>query len=501
MRVSAKIGYGIGQLSDGAKQAAFNTFLFFYYNQVLGLSGSLAGTAALLALVADAITDPMIGQISDRFRSRWGRRHPFMLAGALPFGMAMYLLFSPPEGLTEYGLFGWMLGGAIAVRMMLTLFFVPHLSLGAELVKDYHERTSLIGYRIFFTYVGVFFCSVIGFIVFFPPTEAFPNGMLNAASYPKFGLFCGVVGSLAMLWTVIATRKAISDLQQPCSEPAKHHPLLAFLQVFQSLRLKSFRVLFSVTLLISTFAGVIQTLLVYVAIYVFEFQPEHLAGLAASVVIGILFASPVAQWLSRRLDKRGALTACVLIASVFAFTPITLYLVGVLQALESNQKLLLVLSFNGFSQIFFIAYVILLDSMLSDIIDENELNTGRREEGTFFAARSFATKASYGFGSFFAGIGLDIIHFPQSASPDNVPPEAVTSLAILAGPVMFLMFVSTILISRHYPLTQQRHREISAAIKAKKMPVPEFDGAAVADGAMATDEAMAPDEAVATNHC
>jgi len=90
MRVSAKIGYGIGQLSDGAKQAAFNTFLFFYYNQVLGLSGSLAGTAALLALVADAITDPMIGQISDRFRSRWGRRHPFMLAGALPFGMAMY---------------------------------------------------------------------------------------------------------------------------------------------------------------------------------------------------------------------------------------------------------------------------------------------------------------------------------------------------------------------------------------------------------------------------
>jgi glycoside/pentoside/hexuronide:cation symporter, GPH family len=481
MKVSAKIGYGVGQLSDGAKQAAFNTFLFFYYNQVLGLSGSLAGTAALLALVADAITDPMIGQISDRFRSRWGRRHPFMLAGALPFGLAMYLLFSPPEGLSEYGLFGWMLGTAIAVRMMLTLFFVPHLSLGAELVKDYHGRTSLIGYRVFFTYAGILFCSVTGFSVFFPPTEAFPNGMLNASSYPKFGLFCGVVGSMAMLWTVMATRKAIPDLQQPSLKPAAHHPLLAFLQVFKSLRLKSFRVLFSVTLLINTFAGIIQTLLVYVAIYVFEFQPEHLAVLAASVVIGILFASTAAQGLSRRLDKRGALTACVLIASVFAFTPISLFLVGILQTLEASHKLLLVFTLNGISQIFFIAYVILLDSMLSDIIDENELNTAKREEGAFFAARSFATKASYGLGSFFAGIGLDIIRFPQAASPENIPPGAVTNLAILAGPVMFLMFVSTILISRHYPLTQQRHREISAAIKAKSLSAPEIGGVVTAD--------------------
>ena len=95
MNLLTKLSYGIGQLSDGVKQAAFGTFLFFYYNQVLGLSGSLAGAAALLALLVDAITDPMVGQLSDRFRSRWGRRHPFMLAGALPFGLAMVALFSP----------------------------------------------------------------------------------------------------------------------------------------------------------------------------------------------------------------------------------------------------------------------------------------------------------------------------------------------------------------------------------------------------------------------
>ena len=105
MNLLTKLSYGVGQLSDGVKQSAFTTFLFFYYNQVLGLSGSLAGMAALLALLADAITDPMIGQLSDRFQSRWGRRHPFMLAGAIPFGIAIVVLFTPPDGLDQIQLF------------------------------------------------------------------------------------------------------------------------------------------------------------------------------------------------------------------------------------------------------------------------------------------------------------------------------------------------------------------------------------------------------------
>ncbi|MFT6044272.1 MAG: GPH family glycoside/pentoside/hexuronide:cation symporter, partial [Porticoccaceae bacterium] len=137
MKTSLKLGYGIGQVSEGVKTAAFNIFLFFYFNQVLGLSGSLAGIAAFLALTADAVTDPMIGHISDRWHSRWGRRHPFMLVGAVPFGLALAMLFSPPSDLSQYGLFGWMLGWSVAVRLMMTLFYVPHLSLGAEIVTDY----------------------------------------------------------------------------------------------------------------------------------------------------------------------------------------------------------------------------------------------------------------------------------------------------------------------------------------------------------------------------
>ncbi len=467
MNLATKLSYGVGQLSDGVKQSAFGTFLFFYYNQVLELSGSLAGTAALLALLVDAITDPMVGQMSDNFESRWGRRHPFMLAGAIPFGVAMIALFNPPEGLSQIQLFGWMLGGAIGVRLMLTLFFVPHLSLGAELVRDYHGRTSLIGYRVFFTYAGVLLTSVIGFAVFFPPTAEFSNGMLNQASYPKFGIFCAVMATTAMLLSVFGTRKTIPLITKSNQKPYAGNSLFAFITVFRTLKLPSFRILFITVILFSTLAGVVQTLLVYVATYVFEFQPEQLAGLASSVIVGILFASLVAQSLSRRFDKKQALAMCAIIGGAFAFSPQILFFGGLLDGMSVLSKFTFVFSVNGVSHVFFIAYVILLDSMLSDVIDEHELNCRRREEGLFFAARSFGTKASFGLGSFFAGIALDIIKFPTGASPESVPADAVLKLAILSGPLMFILFTATVLVTRRYPLSAAKHREIITSIKAR----------------------------------
>ena len=467
MRASLKLGYGIGQISDGVKQTSFSIFLFFYYQQVLGLSGTLAGTAGLLALIVDAITDPMVGQLSDRFKSRWGRRHPFMLVGAIPFGLAMFLLFSPPAGLETAGLFSWMLGWAVVVRLLLTFFFVPHLSLGAEMVRDYHERTSLIAYRVFFSFAGGLVVAAVGFIVFFPPSEAFPNGMLNAASYPTFGLFAGIFGALAMFWSIYATRSTIPGLTKPIDDPDASHPLLGFITVFQTLKHKAFRILFSTTLLFMIMAGVTQTLIIYVGTYLFGFAPQHLGLLVFGPVIGIVAAPTVAKRMSRKMDKRRTLATCVIIGSMIAFLPQVLFLTGVLQPLELTTRLLIVFLAHGVSQTFFIAYIIIIDSMLSDTIDEHELRSGRREEGLYFAARSFATKAAYGLGSFFAGIMLDVIRFPQGANPTDVPLDALTKLAIVAGPMSAVLFMMTVLISRNYPLDAARHKEIIRDIDAR----------------------------------
>jgi Na+/melibiose symporter-like transporter len=162
------------------------------------------------------------------------------------------------------------------------------------------------------------------------------------------------------------------------------------------------------------------------------------------------------------------LATCVILGGVFAFSPQILYFGGLLEYLTTTSKFALVFTVNGISQVFFIGYIILLDSMLSDSIDEHELDSGKREEGLFFAARSFATKASYGLGSFCAGIGLDLIRFPRSASPENIPAEAVMNLAIFSGPVMFLLFAATVVISNRYPLTAEKHRAIMEEIESRR---------------------------------
>ena len=132
---SSKLAFGVGQFAEGLKNTAFAAFVLFYYNQVLGLPGTLAGAALFIALVVDAVTDPLAGSLSDNHKSRLGRRHPFMYASAVPLGMAFVGLFAPPSGLGEWGLFAWLVAFAILTRVAMTLYHVPHLALGAEMTE------------------------------------------------------------------------------------------------------------------------------------------------------------------------------------------------------------------------------------------------------------------------------------------------------------------------------------------------------------------------------
>ena len=100
--------YAAGQFAEGVKQEAFTLLLLFYYTAVLGLSGALAGQAILISLLFDAVTDPIMGVVSDRLESRWGRRHPFLYLSALPLGICFYLTFAPPPGLSQLELFAWL---------------------------------------------------------------------------------------------------------------------------------------------------------------------------------------------------------------------------------------------------------------------------------------------------------------------------------------------------------------------------------------------------------
>ncbi|MGJ8670092.1 MAG: MFS transporter [Oceanococcus sp.] len=470
MTLTIRLGYGVGQAADGIKTAVFTFFIFFYYNQVLGLAGWMTGLALALALVIDAIFDPMVGTISDRFRSRWGRRHPFMLAGVLPFAIAMYGLCNPPDGLNNGGLFAWLLGTDIMVRLGLTLFCVPHLSLGAEMERDYHARTRLIGLRTALSFLGQLVVTMVGFLVFFKASEEFTNGMQNAARYPSFGVFVALLGSGCMLIAISSTWRLIPSLVVQPIRASRGNPLLAFVHMFRTLQQKSFRVLIITTVAFMVVAGVGNTLLLYVGTFIFEFDEKQMGVLILSLLPAALLAPSFASWLSGRVEKRNALAFCVGAGASISSLPYWLYFGGFWQVMPIDQRILAILVIYIAMNVCFIAFLILLDSMLTDTIDERELQAGERNEGLFFGAKAFATKTAYGIGAFLAGLALDLIQFPTQSGLAQVATESVFNLAVLAGPVLTTLFLLTIFLIRPYALNAQRHQDILSAIEIRHTP-------------------------------
>jgi Na+/melibiose symporter-like transporter len=129
LNTSTRLWYGLGQTAEGIKNHSFTTFLLFYYTQVHGLSGTLASLALGIALLFDAVSDPLAGVLSDRTESRWGRRHPFMYASAVPLGVFVYLLFAPPEIPADLPreplLLAWLLMSIVGARVSMTFFAIP----------------------------------------------------------------------------------------------------------------------------------------------------------------------------------------------------------------------------------------------------------------------------------------------------------------------------------------------------------------------------------------
>ncbi|MDH3434837.1 MAG: MFS transporter, partial [Gammaproteobacteria bacterium] len=315
---------------------------------------------------------------------------------------------------------------------------------------------------------GCLCVSRVGLIIFFPPSEAYANGMLNAASYPGFAVFAGTLGTLAMLWSILATRSTIPMLSDPIPNPDAVHPVWGFVTVFQTLRQFAFRKLFLTMLVFTTIVGVTQTLIIYTGTYLFGFSPDQLAIAAASPILGVLLGPPAVKQMSQVFDKKKSMMLCLFWGSVFGFSTQTAFLLGILEPMSVDARLTFVFLMNGVSQIFFVGLYIIMDSMLSDTIDQHELDTGRREEGLFFSASSFAQKASFGFGALVAGIGLDVIEFPKGAAVGDVPADILVDFAVFAGPMMMIVLLSSALIIRTYPIDQNEHSRILQAIHDMK---------------------------------
>lgn len=468
LTVLNKIFYGTGQMSQGVKDTAFQTFVVFYFSQVLGLPAIMAGLAALIALVVDAITDPLMGDISDNWHAKLGRRHPFMIAAVIPFPLSLYILFSPPAGLDQQGLFLWLVTWSIVVRVMLTMFNVPHNALGAELSKDYEERTKIVSYRTFLGYVGGIALSVIALNSFFKATEEFPNGMLNAEGYSSLGALAAVIAFVSMIICILGTKFAIPYLPKAKENQKKVDLSRSFKAFGAALKLKPFRLIFIVQIMTMIAGGAGATFMLYIGAYFFELSPASISLLTLTIVVGLIPATIIAPMLSKRIDKMPSLVACLAIATCFSFSPILLRLIDVLPSNGSPLILPILFATYVVGYSFFIAAGIIIGSMLADIADLHATNTGKRQEGLFFAANSFAQKATFGFGTLFAGIGLEVIAFPKQVDVSQISDETIFNLGLIAGPVPMIIYFFAAYLASKYDLNKKKHEEICAQLEAQE---------------------------------
>jgi Na+/melibiose symporter-like transporter len=466
-----KFWFGFGQAAEGMKNSAFGAFLLLFYSQVLGLDAWLAGVALFISLLLDALSDPMAGSLSDSHDNRWGRRHPFMYAAALPMAITFWLSFSPIEGLGRFGLFVWMLLMVSAARQAMTLYHVPHLALGAELTDDYHERTSVVAYRLFFGLLGGVGLIVVCRQLFLVASAEFPNGELNPSNYPPMGLWVGIAMGIAIFLSAVGTHSRIPSLPKPARDVPRFTMGRMMREMREALSNHSFRALALGTLVFFVARGVDGALGIYMGTFFWRLETGQVLLIPLAGALGIAIGTPIWAVIARRFDKRSVFMLGVWWFSIPTFLLPVLKIVGFYPPHESPLYVGLIYGIVFFAAFGAAASLMTAGSMMADIADEHELGVGRRQEGIFFGALSFSGKAAVGLGSGIAGLGLTLIQFPTKVKPDQVAPETVLELGILAGPgVAILMLIGILLMSR-YRLTHARVLEIQAELDARRSRV------------------------------
>ncbi len=449
--------YGFGSVAFGVKDNGFSYFLLIFYNQVMGLSAQTVGLAIMIALFVDAFLDPIVGQLSDNTRSRWGRRHPFMYAAGIPVAVSFLLLWSPPAGLSQQGLFFYLIATAILIRSFITCYEIPSSALAAELTTEYDERTKLLSYRYLFGWIGGLIMYFAALKVFLRPDATHKVGQLNAEGYAHYGLAAAGLMLLAIVVSALGTHNQIPFLRE-----APHRklsiPTLAR-EMGGTLSHGSFLRILAANLFSAMAGGLALSINLYFSTFFWELSSAQIAIFTFASLTAAIFAFVFAPRLSKWFGKKRSAMTLLILGALLASTPIILRLLGLFPA-NGSPILFPILFLQGvLSTGCTITANILTSSMVADVVEDSELRTGRRSEGLFFAASAFVAKAVTGIGIFTSAMLLAAAKFPQHAKPGEVDPEIITRLGTVYVPTLIGLYVLSVIFMNGYRITRESHAE------------------------------------------
>jgi Na+/melibiose symporter-like transporter len=454
----SRIAFAISGIpTSGIIYNGIDYFLFFFYSQIIGLSSALVGLAIAIALVVDAISDPLIGYLSDNFQSKLGRRLPFMYASIIPM-TALYMLvwFPPFDDTQQWALFAYLLLVCILLRLSMTMFDVPARSLVAELTSDYDERTRLGSLPISVAWITSSVMVMAMYTFWINDSAEYAKGQLNINGYQEGAMVCGAIVLLALLLSSIGLHPEIPNLHKKTSRQVISVKDM-FLSLRELLQNRSMRALILSGLFVAAGNGTTAALWIYHYGSFFGMSSEQNSALALAQLVATFGVIPIVGRFVVKGDKKVMamrfLGASILITMILP----PLLVMGLLPERGSDGLFYLVLVYDFFSQVIWIVALAIIYSMFADVTEELLLQAGKRLEGAIFAFQTFIEKSAGAFGALLAGLLLTAISFPQMTDTMNVPEDALARLGLgYTGAWVVLASIGIWFLSR-YEITRSSH--------------------------------------------
>ena len=441
-----KIGYGGGEWANAVVWTFFYALFLYFLTDVVGVGAATAGVVMMVGTIWNAVFQPFVGVWSDRLRSSRGRRRPFLLFAALPYGVASWLLF------TDWG--SWGDGdrrlhgrGRPLLLHVPRLFYVPYGALAAELTSDYDERTSLNTFRTLFSQVG----ALVGAAAPLALNDVLGDLLgSERAGWSAAAAILGALSTLGILWTWRATRGR------------EHHTQAAAVRlrdVLGTLRNRSFRYLLVAYVLGWAPLNVIGAVSIYFAVYRMGYSEDYASLVMLTwFLVGVAWL-PLVSWMSKRYGKR---------ATYIVFT-LTWAAIQCLFLLPGPGDAVLFWIAIVLSSAGSMAVAVTGWSMLADVTDVDELLSGERREGMYYGVIAFAQTATAALVVWLAGLVLELVGYQADVEQTAT---AMWGIRLLMSVGAAVWLVPGAVFCWLMPLTKRRHEAVLAAIEARKAGEP-----------------------------
>ncbi|MBX7459116.1 MFS transporter [Qipengyuania sp. 1NDH17] len=454
-----KVVHGFGAVAFGVKDLGFSFFLLIFYNQVLGMDARLVSLALLIALLVDAVVDPIIGNLSDRTYTRWGRRLPWLYLAPIPLAIMWVLLWHPPGG--EAPGFWGLVAIAVGVRVLLSACEVPSISLVPEITQDYDDRTTLFRYRFLSGWLGGIVMMVLAYTVFMSG----PDGLLEQEGYLGFGIFGAVLMVLSVAGSALGQHRLVAQWPEKRPEPFSLRG--AFDEIFDAFSERSFLFFAAGALAAYVNQGMAFSISNYLNVFVWQLdQPlidggpvwfTGLLGYALTLFLSVVLMFFVVGQMHRAYGKARSAAIGAYCSVILGLTPYVLLLTGLWPEAGSSASTFAFLATLLLANMFGVVMMISATSMIAEIVEAFEERTHRRAEGAFYSGNWLIQKCATGVGIFLTGQIVGAARLPDGARAGAVEQAVLSDMILYYAIAAIVLAVLAAFWLGRFPISREEH--------------------------------------------